>query len=150
MMPATDQHQNTTELPIPTRSVYIGLDEDAHATNTIQFYLFIFVVSPVPHPRHVCSSSIILLVAFRQNDILVQSRSKFSAFFGFNPGVVVESSFDISTVLVTMKPNVYMMSACDFPSMRKPFLLGTRISRSCATKSSITFLGLSTISTSRQ
>ncbi len=48
MPTAKDQPIVKTRISVMlTRSVYVGLDEDIDATNTIQLYFVILVVSPV-------------------------------------------------------------------------------------------------------
>ena len=86
--------------------MHVGLDKNVNTTNTVQLDLFVFVETPVAHLRKVFAASFVFLVTFRENDILVEARGQFPTLLGFNPGIVVESSFDVPIVFVSMKPNI--------------------------------------------
>jgi hypothetical protein len=89
-----------------TRSVDISFDKDIDATNAVQFNLLVFVISPIAHPGHVCSTGIVFLVAFGKDCVFIKTVRQFSAFVRFDPGIVVESAFDISVILVSVEPDV--------------------------------------------
>lgn len=68
----------------------ISLDNNVHTTNSIKLNLFVLVLSPVAHADEVRPTRVILLVAFRQNDVGVQVRPQPAALVGLDPGVVVD------------------------------------------------------------
>lgn len=73
-----------------TGTVNISLDEDVDTTNAVKLNLLILVLSPVTHADQVCAASVVLLVAFSQNSVGVQSFAQAAALVGFDPGVVVD------------------------------------------------------------
>lgn len=42
----------------------IGLDQDVHAADRVEWDLIVFVVPPVPHFSHILSTSVELLVTY--------------------------------------------------------------------------------------
>ena len=99
-----------------TSSMHISLDQYANTANSVKLDLFIFIISPVAHLSHVCATGVVLFVPFRQDCVFVKTVGKPPAFVGLDPGVVVESSFDIPSILVSMKPNIYYKLATNFLS----------------------------------
>lgn len=63
----------------------VRLDDDVHTPNAIQWYLFVLVISPIAHLRHVFPTRVVLFVALRQYDILVQTVGEFEPFGGLLP-----------------------------------------------------------------
>ena len=61
--------------------MHICFHEDIDTANSIQFYLLIFVVSPITHSRHVCSASIVLFIALRKDHVLIEAGRKSPALF---------------------------------------------------------------------
>ena len=89
----------------------IGLHENIDTPDTIELYLFIFVLPPITHPGHVCTASVILLVTLSEDDVLIKGSCKPPAFVGLDPRIVVKSTFNVSIVLVSVKPDICRESA---------------------------------------
>lgn len=89
-----------------TRSVHIGLDKNIDATDAVQFYFFILVVSPIAHTGHVGTSSIVLLVTLGEHNIFIKAVRQTSTLVRLDPRIVVKAAFDITAFLVTMEPNI--------------------------------------------
>lgn len=68
----------------------VGLDEDVDTTNSIKLHLLVLVLSPVTHADQVLPTSVVLLVAFSQDGIGVQSLAQAAGLVGFDPRVVVD------------------------------------------------------------
>jgi hypothetical protein len=159
--------------------MHIGLDQNINAADAVEGDLDVLVIPPVAHAGHVCAVGLVLFVAckivmlvqmndsfisrptttteltFSEHNIRVKTLLKFPTRLRLLPRVVVKAAFNIAAVLVAMEPNICTseVSITSFPQshwMRVCNILGTKISLSCATKSSIMFFGLSLISTSRQ
>lgn len=81
----------------------ISLDNNVHTANTIELNLFILVVSPVTHADEVGPAGVVLLVAFRQNGVRIQSCPQSTALVGLDPGVVVNCSYVLDTVYKWVK-----------------------------------------------
>lgn len=67
----------------------ISLDQDVDSANSVKFNLFVLVIPPVAHGHEVLSPGVILLITLGQNSIRIQRLSQPPAFFGLDPGVVV-------------------------------------------------------------
>lgn len=76
-----------------TSAVDIRLDDDANAANAIKLHLFILVVAPVTQPTHVGAAGLVLLVAFCQNDILIETGGQLQSFVRLDPGIVVNCNY---------------------------------------------------------
>ena len=70
--------------------MYVRLDNDINATDTIERNLLVVVIPPIAHSRHVCPSGFVLFVAFGEHDVFVEGGGKAQTLFGFLPGVVVD------------------------------------------------------------
>lgn len=68
----------------------IGLDENVDTANAVKLHFLILVLSPVTHADQVCPTSVVLLVAFSQDGVGVQSFAQAAALVGFDPRVVVD------------------------------------------------------------
>ena len=86
--------------------MHIGLDKNIDTSNSVQFYFFVLVISPVAHTGHVCTSSVILLVPLGENDIFIKGVCQSSTFVRLNPRVVIEATFNITTLFISMEPDV--------------------------------------------
>lgn len=69
--------------------VYISLHEDVDTANTVELNFLILVLSPVTHANQVSATSVVLLVAFSQNSIRVESLPKPASLVRFDPRIVV-------------------------------------------------------------
>src|SRR5579859_154746 len=129
-----------------TRSVHIRFDENVDPTNSVQVNLFVLVVSPIAHSGHVSSACVILLIALREDYIFVEASRQPPTLVRLNPRIVIKSTFDVASVFVSVKPDIYSPHQQIRPSNMSPQnILGTSTSLSCATKSSIILRGLSTM-----
>lgn len=94
-----------------TRSMNISLNQNVDTTYSIKLNLLVFVFSPITHLSHVCTTSLVFFVTFRKNNIFIETGGQFSSLIRLDPRIVIKSTFDISSVLVTMEPDVCNMSA---------------------------------------
>lgn len=83
-----------------------GFDKDVHASNSVQSNFLVLVLSPVAHPGHVRSAGVVLLVAFSQDNIFVETSGESSALVRLDPRIIVKATFDVSSILISMKPNI--------------------------------------------
>lgn len=83
-----------------------SFDEDIDPSNPVKLNLLVFVLSPVAHSRHVGSASIVLFITLGQDNVFVESGSQSSAFIRLDPGIVVETTFDVPSILIAMKPDI--------------------------------------------
>jgi hypothetical protein len=78
------------EQPSHTGTVNVSLDEDVDTTNAVKLDLLVLVLAPVTHANQVCAASVVLLVAFGQDGVGVQSLAQTACLVGFDPRVVVD------------------------------------------------------------
>jgi len=69
--------------------VDIRLDEDVDSTDSVKLNLLILVLPPVSQLDKVGAASVIFLVSFSQNRILVKGFPEFATLVGLDPRVVV-------------------------------------------------------------
>lgn len=77
------------EQPSRTGTVNVSLDEDVDTTNAVQLDLFVLVLAPVAHANQVCAAGVVLLIAFGEDGVGVQSLAQTAGLVGFNPRVVI-------------------------------------------------------------
>ena len=96
---------------IHTTSMYISFDDDVHTSNAVKRDLYVLVVPPVAHLRHVRAVRLVFLVPLGENDVFVEGVGELAAGVGFLPGVVVEAAFDVDhfavIFFVAVEPDVY-------------------------------------------
>lgn len=98
--------------------MHISLDQNADTSDAIEFDLLIFVISPITHLSHISAASIVLFVAFCKYCVLAQAGSKSSAFVRLDPGIVVEAPFNVSTVLVSVEPDICSLVSSLFSTQK--------------------------------
>merc|ERR1711964_534805 len=85
----------------------ICFDEDVDTADAVQLDLLVLIIPPITHAGHVFSTRVVLLVAFSQDNVFIERGGQSSAFIGLDPRVVVEATFNIPPVFVSMEPNVW-------------------------------------------
>lgn len=100
---------------VVTGTVNIGLHNDVDSSDTVELNLLIGVLGTRSHGGHVLTLGVVLLVSLSENSVLGEASRKSKSLGGFLPGVVVEASLDVLSVLVvSVEPNV-----CSYPSAIK-------------------------------
>lgn len=132
--------------------MHVGLDNNVDSTDPVEGDFDVGVLLAATHLGHVLALGVVLLVALGEDGILIQGCSQSESFRGLLPRVVVKAALDVFSVFVAVEPNIYIprISSCPRKLLGAGGLLGTKMSLSCLTKSSMMFVGCSTISTSRQ
>lgn len=89
--------------------MHVCLDEDVHATYSIERDLGILVTAPIAHLGHVCAPGLDLFVSFCDDDVLVKACCKLEPLIGLLPRVVVEATFNVDSVFVSVEPYVCLL-----------------------------------------
>lgn len=67
----------------------VRFDNDVDTANAVKWYLFVLVISPIAHLCHVFTTSLVLFVTLRKDDVFIETVGEFETLCGFLPRIVV-------------------------------------------------------------